>query len=150
MLGSSGRDQGEAQQKNMCVFMHTCKHRCSPAGEEGREGRSQPGEERLEVAQVDGRSGVSVAHLLLSHLLCLQYNTFIPRVAVSSAGVGESRETQSHRAALGSATRVSPLQVRGLDDHLAPGYHLGLLSQGTMEGRSGPRLPHEEQPQLST
>lgn len=146
MLGSSGRDRGEAQQKNVCVFMHTCAHRCSPAGEEGREGRSQPGEERLEVAQVDGRSGVSVAHLLLFHLLYLQYNTFIPRVAVSSAGVGESRETQSHRAALGSATRVSPLQVRGLDDHLAPGYHLGLLSQGTMGGGQALACPMKSNP----
>ena len=72
MQGSSGRGQGEAQQKSVCVFIHTCARRPSPVGEEGREGRSQPGEERLEVAQVDGGRGVSVAHLLSSHLL---YNT---------------------------------------------------------------------------
>lgn len=53
----------------MCVFMHTHVRRCSPAGEEGREGSSQPGKERLEVAQVDGRSGVTVARLLSSRLL---------------------------------------------------------------------------------
>ena len=64
MLGSSGRDQGEAQQKNVCVFMHTCAHRCSPAGEEGREGkegreRKREGgkTERKEGNEEGGRNG---------------------------------------------------------------------------------------------
>lgn len=144
MLGSSGRDQGEAQQESVCVFMHTLVCRCSPAGEEGREGSSQPGKEKLEVAQVDGRSGVTVAHLLSSRLL---YHTTLSSPEWPSVQpVLERDRRQSHRAALCSATLVSPFQARGLDDHLAPGYHLGLLSQGTMEGRSGPRLPHKEQP----
>ena len=111
---------------------------------EGREGVSQGRKGCRWLRWTEG-VGVSVAHLLSSHLL---YNTTrsSPECPISSAGAGESQETQSHRAALCSATLVSPLQVSGLDDHLAPGYHLGLLSQGTVKGRSGPRLPHEEQP----
>ena len=130
--------------RKVCVFMHTRVRRCSPVGEEGREGSSQPGKERLEVAQGDGRSGVTVAHLLSSRLL---YHTTLSSPEWPSVQLVLERDRrQFHKAALCSATLVSPFQTRELDDHLAPGYHLGLLSQGTMERWSGPRLSYEEQP----
>lgn len=132
MLGAQGGIRGKPSRKICvcsCILVNTGA--VQQGKREGREGVS-PGEERLEVAQVDGKEWCQCGYLL-SHLLCLQYNTFIPRVAVSSAGVGESRETQSHGQLRFSHTCLpSPGEGDWLD-HLAPGYHLGLLSQGTME-----------------
>ena len=140
----------------VCVRVHACTCAWVQSGGE-REvwegvGRARKG---WKWSGRGGGSGVSVDHPLSSHSL---YSTthFHPwRRRPSSQCWGETASHSLTGQAVHPSTRICPLQARGgqargLDDHLTPGYHLGLLSRGHLEGPAGPSLPHQGQSQCST